>query len=288
MTATLLTYRDVVASSLLLTILFFILEQVRPAESQTPGRRVANLLYLPFVVAWIFTLQVPLQPLYVYAIGLARGGVWSRLYETRTSLVTHLLLTVAFAIAWDVWQYWIHRWQHSSAFLWETHKFHHSDTALNATSQARHHALSYVVYMISYAPMLMLFGNFAPHVVASVLMFRVWGFVNHANVRVSFGPLTSLIAGPQWHRIHHSIRPEHRHTNFAALFPFIDRLFRTYYQPAADEYPPTGLASHHERWMRDATISPLAVWTAAAGRSLRRMRARVSGPPDSQRLADRG
>jgi sterol desaturase/sphingolipid hydroxylase (fatty acid hydroxylase superfamily) len=136
--------------------------------------------------------------------------------------------------------------------------------------------------MVSYAPMLLLFGTFAPHVVASVLMFRVWGFVNHANVRVSFGPLTPLIAGPQWHRIHHSIRPEHRDTNFAALFPFIDRLFRTYYHPAADEYPPTGLSSHRETWMRDATISPFAAWNAAAGRFLRRLRDRVSGPPDSQ------
>jgi hypothetical protein len=36
---------------------------------------------------------------------------------------------------------------------------------------------------------------------------------------------------------------------FSALFPFIDRLFRTYYKPALDEYPPTGLlAKRKPRW----------------------------------------
>ncbi len=283
MTPILLAYRDVLASSLLLTIVFFVVEKLRPAEPfQTVSDRVGNVLYLPFVTAWAFALQVLLQPLYAFAIHLARGGVWSRLYQARTSLLTQLLLTIAFAVLWDVWQYWIHRWQHSSAFLWETHKFHHSDTALNGSSQARHHALSYVVYMVSYAPMLLLFGTFVPHIVVTVLMFRLWGFVNHANVRIGFGPLTSLIAGPQWHRIHHSILPEHRDVNFAALFPFIDRLFHTYYKPGRDEYPRTGLPSNGETSLRQATISPLIGWYDAVRRVMRRSRAGASDPPNSQ------
>lgn len=286
MTALLIAYREVLVSSLILTLAFFVLEQWRPAARiQIASDRLANLLYLPLVLGWTFALQVLLQPLYASAITVARGGVWTHLQRSRASLGTDLLLTVAFAILWDVWQYWIHRWQHTWPLLWETHKFHHSDTALNATSQSRHHALSYVVYMVSYAPMLLLFGTFTPHVVASVLMFRLWGFVNHANVRVRFGPLTTLIAGPQWHRIHHSIRPEHRHTNFAALFPFIDRLFRTYYAPAPDEYPPTGLLPNEESILRQATISPLAGWGTSIRAFVRRARSRSPARPNSQATA---
>jgi sterol desaturase/sphingolipid hydroxylase (fatty acid hydroxylase superfamily) len=57
---------------------------------------------------------------------------------------------------------------------------------------------------------------------------------------VAFGAATPLLAGPQWHRIHHSTQPEHANRNFAAFFPFLDTLFGTYYAPRAGEYPPTG------------------------------------------------
>jgi sterol desaturase/sphingolipid hydroxylase (fatty acid hydroxylase superfamily) len=273
MTAAFLAYIDVVVSVVLLSAVFYLVELLVPVEAfQTISHRTANWLYALFVTAWVIGLQSLLGPLYAYPIALSPAGTWSRLEGIRGTVAGQILLTVAFAVLWDVWQYWMHRWQHASPFLWETHKFHHSDTALNASSQARHHALSHVLYVVSYAPMLLLFGAFAPHAVASVLMFRVWGFVNHANVRIGFGPLTSIIAGPQWHRIHHSIRPEHMNMNFAALFPFIDRLFGTYYRPARAEYPPTGLPNDRETVLRHATISPLVVWYGAARRSVRRRR----------------
>lgn len=92
-------------------------------------------------------------------------------------------------------------------------------------------------------------------------MFRLWGFVNHANVRLGFGPLTSFVAGPQWHRIHHSVEAEHRDKNFSTFFPFIDRMFGTYYAPAPDEYPATGIGPEREGFLMQATISPfVATW----------------------------
>jgi sterol desaturase/sphingolipid hydroxylase (fatty acid hydroxylase superfamily) len=270
----LLAYRDVLASVVVLTVVFYALEQLIPAERfQRLADRTGNWLYMPLITIWVFALQVVLRPLYAYPIAITRGGLWSHLGWLQTTVLGQVLLTLTFAVLWDVWQYWMHRWQHSSPVLWETHKFHHSDTALNCSAQARHHALSYLLYAVTYAPMLLIFGAFAPHAVASVLMFRVWGFVNHANVRIGFGPLTTLLAGPQWHRIHHSVHPHHMDRNFAALFPFIDRLFGTYYEPAPDEYPATGLPGDGESMLRHATISPLVVWYTALQRTLRRRNA---------------
>jgi len=226
-------------------------------------------MYTPIVALWVFLLQFLLTPWYLLFLEVGRGGIFARLQAERRTLIVEVCLALVFAVLWDVWQYWIHRWQHVSTLLWETHKFHHSDAALNASSQARHHALSYVLYLVTYAPMLLLFGTFAPHAAVSIIMFRLWGFVNHANVRVPFGLLTTLIAGPQWHRIHHSIQEEHFDRNFAALFPFIDRVFGTYYAPARDEYPPTGLPFQEERMLRQATISPLVAWSSAILKTVR-------------------
>ena len=92
-------------------------------------------------------------------------------------------------------------------------------------------------------------------------MFRLWGVVNHANLRLNFGIFIPLISGPQWHRIHHSIEPEHQDKNFAAFFPFIDIIFGTYYRPQKDEYPDTGLVEETaESDLWGATFSPLIKW----------------------------
>jgi len=57
-----------------------------------------------------------------------------------------------------------------------------------------------------------------------------WGFFIHANVRWRFGPLEWLIATPAFHHWHHT-RGEHADRNYAAMLPWLDRLFGTYYMP---------------------------------------------------------
>ena len=54
------------------------------------------------------------------------------------------------------------------------------------------------------------------------------------------GMWTSVICGPQLHRIHHSIHPEHNNKNYAQVFPIIDIVFGTFYMPQNDEFPETG------------------------------------------------
>jgi sterol desaturase/sphingolipid hydroxylase (fatty acid hydroxylase superfamily) len=55
-----------------------------------------------------------------------------------------------------------------------------------------------------------------------------------------------LWCGPQIHRIHHSVLPQHRDKNYAVWFPLWDVLFGTYYHPARDEFPPTGVKGETE------------------------------------------
>jgi sterol desaturase/sphingolipid hydroxylase (fatty acid hydroxylase superfamily) len=264
-------YVSVLASTIVLTVCFYPFERISPAESrQRIVDRAANYLYLPVILVWVLSLPLILTPWNAYLIRLAGGGVLFKIIRQQ-GVVAEIAVAFTFAIAWDTWQYWIHRWQHVWPLLWETHKFHHSETNLNTSSQARHHFLSYAVYIIAYAPMLLLFGIVTPHVVMSLLMFRVWGFVNHANIRVNLGWLTGIIAGPQWHRIHHSVEPRHMDKNFATFFPFIDRVFGTYYKPAHDEYPATGLAERSSASdLELATVDPLRAWYSMCKRLLRK------------------
>lgn len=266
-------YLEVLRSAAALAAAFWVLELVAGGHKSSEWLR--NSLYLPVSLASIVLVQVALGPPLSTLLSVLRGGVLSRLVPSPETTIEMVCYSIVFAVFWDVWQYWVHRWQHSSAVLWQIHKLHHSDSNVSSSTQARNHPLNYLYLALCYVPVVALFGAVAPHPVATVLMFRVWGFVNHANVRVSFGPLTAIIAGPQWHRIHHSVEMHHRDKNFAAYFPFIDRLFGTYYEPAREEYPATGLApGEAEPFLVQISTAPFAAWLAMAKSALRVTRVR--------------
>jgi sterol desaturase/sphingolipid hydroxylase (fatty acid hydroxylase superfamily) len=267
-------YGNILLSVLILTLIFNFLELLAPAEKgQAISKRLFNLLYFPFSLALVFFLQFLLAPFYSHALGSARGGLLPEFISAQSSFAAHLAFALCYALVFDIWQYWAHRLQHTVPFLWETHKFHHSETALNSSTIARAHILSNLLFLILYLPVLIILGPQTPHFIALFLMFKLWGFVNHSNIRLNLGPLTPIISGPQWHRLHHSLCGEHHDKNFAAFFPFIDILFGTYYRPARNEYPPTGLpVEEREGFLREATISPFSTWYKIAARRLGALR----------------
>ena len=258
-----------VATVVGLSLLFLLLERLWPAEKgQKLGGWLFNVAYAPFILGFVFLVGPALAAIAGFVAERAGGGLLPA--APRVSWPAQILFVLAYAFVWDLWQYALHRLQHRSAFLWETHRFHHDEPQVNAATQTRVHAISYLLAFAFHLPVVMLFGLQAPPAIAAFLMFTLWGFVNHANLRLSLGPLTPLIAGPQWHRIHHSVLPEHRDRNFAVLFPVIDMLFGTYYRPARDEYPPTGIEGPPVPALEAATFGPLVAWRRMAAGALRR------------------
>ena len=262
MAALLHIYLDLLFWSVLLVLLFALAERLLAAETrQPPGRWLFNLLFLPAAAATIVAADILLGPLYVQARGAAGDGLLPLLGTG--GLARQLAFVLVYAFAWDVAQYALHRLQHAIPALWETHRFHHDETALNASAAARVHPTSYLLSVLAQLPLVLLFGPQAPHIAAAFLLFSLWGLVNHANVRIGFGPLTPFVSGPQWHRIHHSIEARHRDRNFATFFPVIDIIFGTYYRPRPDEYPATGLAGEQVSSLKAATILPFVNWYRA-------------------------
>ena len=87
-------------------------------------------------------------------------------------------------------------------------------------------------------------------------LLLVWAIFTHMNLRLEMGPLTSVLAGPQVHRIHHSNQPIHQDKNFAAYFPVWDIMFGTYHKPARGEFPDCGTVDGETTW---------SVWEANVG-----------------------
>jgi sterol desaturase/sphingolipid hydroxylase (fatty acid hydroxylase superfamily) len=269
-------YGNILLSLFILTVIFSFLELVAPAEKgQGISKRLLNLLYLPAALAIALLTQFIFAPYYAYGLSVTHGGLLPQFIDAHSSFAAQLLFAFFYAVLFDVWQYWVHRLQHTVPFFWETHKFHHSETALNSSTIGRHHVLNNLLFLILYLPVLIMLGPQTPHFIALFLMFKFWGFVNHTNVRLTLGPLTGIIAGPQWHRIHHSLDANHHNKNFATFFPFIDILFGSYRRPLRNEYPPTGLPVETcSGFLRDATIEPFSAWHKTIGRRLGQIRIR--------------
>lgn len=137
--------------------------------------------------------------------------------------------------------YWGHRFSHENPFLWRFHRVHHSPEWMDWLVNTRAHPVDVVfTRLCGLAPLYALSlastrgdGQLLPLVVTLVGTF--WSFFIHANLNWRFGPLEWLVSTPAFHHWHHT-NDEHRDHNYAALLPFIDRLFGTHHLP--NHWPP--------------------------------------------------
>lgn len=145
----------------------------------------------------------------------------------------------------DLIGYWQHRAFHTIGVLWKFHSIHHSSTDLDWLSSARVHPINDVLSNIAGALPILVLGFSPAAFAAYVPILTLYAVMLHANVRWTLGPVGRVIASPVYHRWHHTSEQEGLNKNFAALFPWYDRIFRTYYCP--DGVQPTRFGVAGER-----------------------------------------
>jgi sterol desaturase/sphingolipid hydroxylase (fatty acid hydroxylase superfamily) len=237
-----------------------LIERLRPAQRRQPWQHLAfNVAYS---VPFLFLTHLLVPPLSALtAPWITQYGHWLPI-RFPPGFGWQLLQGLVFFLIFDFFYYWMHRSQHRFAAFWALHKLHHADRSINVTSGQRHHFLEEPVRVfLIFLPLGMLFDIQPPDIGWLWSALMLWGFVIHLNLRIPFGPLTPVVAGPQLHRLHHSIEPGHTDINFAAFFPIWDKLFGTYVRPGKDQWPETGT---HDRadlnHFGPALVSPLGDW----------------------------
>ena len=131
----------------------------------------------------------------------------------------------------DLAQYWFHRLFHTIPFLWGFHAVHHSAKAMDWLAGARMHFVE-IIALRSLTSLPLLTLGFLPSVMqAYVGMVYVYASLVHANLRGDFDGLGQWIVVPRFHHWHHAIEAEGVDKNFAIHFPWLDRIFGTYYFP---------------------------------------------------------
>jgi sterol desaturase/sphingolipid hydroxylase (fatty acid hydroxylase superfamily) len=179
----------------------------------------------------------------IIVINSAGGG----LISLRSDGWWFLLTVVIFVLVLDLLTYVVHRAQHKFPVLWAMHSLHHSAEAMSMVTGARHFWFEAIVV----APIFWILGiifKVPPEVMGTVglLFFFLGDGLVHLNMRVSFGRFVLCLNNPQFHRIHHSIEPQHRDKNFCKMLPLFDVIFGTAWKPGKEEFPITGLVPHEK------------------------------------------
>lgn len=162
------------------------------------------------------------------AINLAELPVWSQFI---------IMFVIADFIQWN-----IHRLLHRNKFLWEFHKLHHSVQEMGFAAHLRFHWMETVIYKtIQYTPIAMLgFGIqdfFIIHIIAVAI-----GHLNHANLKITYGPLKYILNNPVMHLWHHARNiPKGKYgVNYGLSLSIWDYLFKTAYIPNDNASEPLG------------------------------------------------
>jgi sterol desaturase/sphingolipid hydroxylase (fatty acid hydroxylase superfamily) len=237
-----------------------VLERLVPAERD---QAFARLRFNGVLGVILFTigsvLVVVLHPLIVPVIAPPIG---QRLrIEMPDGVLGSIAQVVVFFLIYDFFYYWWHRAQHELPWLWPQHELHHSDTALNVSTSLRHHWLEDPLRVFAMSAPLGFAFYFKPASIPWIAtVVGLWPFFIHTNLRLRLGWLTPLVTGPQYHRIHHSLEPQHRNHNYAAFFPVWDIVLGTAYLPKDDEFPRTGIERGEPASIHQALAGPFVEW----------------------------
>lgn len=225
------------AKLLLVMAIFVPLERLFAARPQKLLRRAffTDLCYY-FIGSLIpkLLLIVPLSLLAWAAHRAVPGGFYAQMAQ----LPLGLRLITALVIG-EVGYYWGHRWMHEIPALWRLHAIHHSAEEMDWLINTRAHPLDVFfgrfcglmpIYMLGLAqPMA---GKLDVIPLLFALIGSLWGFFVHANVNWRLGPIEWIVTTPAFHHWHHTNDgPELIDKNYAAMLPWIDRIFGTHYLP---------------------------------------------------------
>lgn len=141
---------------------------------------------------------------------------------------------IVFFVVLDFVQWFTHILLHKYQFLWQFHKVHHSVKEMGFAAHLRYHWMENIFYKPLKTLGVMVLGGFEPEQAYIVHFAAIAiGHLNHANIKLTWGPLKYLLNNPVMHLYHHAYAlPEGKYgVNFGISLSLWDYLFKTDYIP---------------------------------------------------------
>jgi len=143
-------------------------------------------------------------------------------------MVVQLLV---FFIVLDFVQWITHVGLHRFPALWEFHKVHHSVAEMGFAAHLRYHWMENILYKPLKTFGVMVLGGFEPEQAYIVHFVAISiGHLNHANIKLTYGPLKYIFNNPVmhlWHHVYHLPEGTKHGINYGISLSLWDYLFGT-------------------------------------------------------------
>lgn len=154
-----------------------------------------------------------------------------------------------FFVLLDFVQWFTHVCLHKFPVLWRFHQVHHSVKEMGFAAHLRYHWMENIFYKPLKTFGVMVLGGFEPEQAYIVHFIAIAiGHLNHANIKLTYGPLKYLFNNPVMHLYHHSyVLPKGAFgVNFGISLSIWDYIFKTNYIPEDSGKIPLGYPGDKE------------------------------------------
>lgn len=162
-----------------------------------------------------------------------------------------------FFIINDFVQWFTHIMLHRFEILWRFHKVHHSVEEMGFAAHLRYHWMENIFYKPLKTLAVMLFiGGEPQHAFIIHFISIIIGHLNHANVRITWGPFKYLINNSVMHLYHHAKhlpKGQMPGVNFGISLSLWDYIFGT-------NYIPQDMDGSYELGFEDVEAFPSSFW----------------------------
>jgi sterol desaturase/sphingolipid hydroxylase (fatty acid hydroxylase superfamily) len=194
----------------------------------------ADAMYLPMTWGTGALLSPLFAALAVAIAGFLSEHVGTGLWPMHWPLYAQIALACVVAEFFD---YWGHRLLHENRWLWRLHAIHHSAQRVYWLNATRTHPGELLVRGLFGAIPLAVLGVGEPVFAYFMVLGRVAGLFQHANIDFALGPFSWIFSIGDLHRWHHSRERAEADSNYGNSFIFWDAVFGTRYLPP-DREPP--------------------------------------------------
>jgi sterol desaturase/sphingolipid hydroxylase (fatty acid hydroxylase superfamily) len=187
-----------------------------------------------------FLTALNLLALGVVPVSLLTAALWAQQHGwgllNRVTLPIPALVVVTLLVRGFI-SFFTHYLMHHVPAFWRVHRVHHLDTELDVTTTVRFHPLEFFVGVLPGLPIVVAAGLTPWVLVLYELIDVVVTLWTHSNLRVPAWLdrwLRYVVVTPDLHRIHHSAWVSETNSNFGAVFPIWDLVFRTFRATSRD------------------------------------------------------
>ena len=208
-----------------------------------PWRKTQKAIRKDFWLDWFymylnfFIFQIGLFGLYeLLGKGFNSFGITSSSFILieKEAMPTWVFILIFFILN-DFVQWFTHVLLHKFEFLWKFHKVHHSVKEMGFAAHLRYHWMENLFYKPLKTLVVMIFVGAEPEQAFFIHFFAVLiGHLNHANIKITWGPLKYIFNNSVMHLYHHVKELPagmSNGINFGISLSLWDYIFKTNYIP---------------------------------------------------------